>query len=99
MRVVFLMKMSRLKNSCAKIAAMTAIMATPLVSSADELAVGASGASGATRPTVQRASQEEFVPESPTIIAGVLLLAPLGASALRILLRNRAAKRRSDSRP
>ena len=40
--------------------------------------------------------QEAFVPEYPTILASVLLLLPLGGSALRILYKNRAAKRHMD---
>lgn len=42
---------------------------------------------------------EEFVPESPTIVAGILLLLPLAGSAIRILYKNRAARRHIDSAP
>ena len=123
----FLMKIRGFKLLGTKAAAFAAILAVPLIASANFTAdrsleeVPAFAASGpATQPSGQDLSgrvapvalanvhvdfkpaaptQEAFVPESPTILASVLLLLPLGASAVRIIFKNRAARRHNDPAP
>jgi hypothetical protein len=91
------MKIRGFKLFGIKAAAFAAILAVPLIASAGQDLSGrptpVAVASGQVDVKPAAPTQEAFVPESPTILAGVMLLLPLGASAIRIIYKNRAARR------